>query len=128
MEKVDRNKEILELAQKGEMTYAEIGAKYNISRQMIQTILRRMGFRKREPQEVKDVSADQVFDFILETKKQWSGHGPFFVEICEKFGISTGRVDTILESLIMSGKINIHDYGVNRKIIVVGSTWNPPAA
>jgi hypothetical protein len=92
---------------------------------MIQTILRRMGFRKREPQVTKDVTPEQVFEFILNTKSRWSGHGPFVIEICKEFDISTGRVNNILDSLVDARKIDVYDSGVNRKIIVRGSTWSP---
>lgn len=123
MEKLERNQEIKKLAQEG-MTYEEIGTKFGISRQMVQTVLRRAGFKKREPRERNTTTATDVFEFIVAHKRQWAGHGPFITEITAHFGLSSQRVDKALQELQDFGYIDQFDTGVNRKIIVIGSTWD----
>lgn len=128
MEQVERNEKIVAMADAGH-TYKEIGITFGISRQMVQMILSRSGYRRREPSFPKDVSNDDVFQYIIEHKKQFLGHGPFPTEIAKKFEIPAGRVEGILRALQDDeGKITMIGSGVNRKIIVSGSEWtySPP--
>lgn len=126
--KDERNRAMLEMYQTDRYSMAEIGVKFNVSRQRVYQILSKYGISSRE--DTIERRAMQVYDYIVEYKIEHGGVSPSAVDIlknCSKIG----NADNLSGAISWLERNGVIDWATKnrtyRALILVGGVWTPPS-
>ncbi len=92
------------------------------------SFLPRTRARETRPRECTPHDTDQIYRWIVAFKRSHDGLSPTLREIMEGCGISSTSVAHFhVAKLQRQGKVRRHGPGMNRNLVVVGGSWQPPA-